>query len=784
MSIAKAVPPRFTLSEAKQIAQDIFGIVPASTKDLGSYIDQNILVTAENGQQYLLKIHDQAEKRAVLELQTEAMHYLQGKVCGVSFPQVYRSLEGDECPSVTDTKGETYYVRLLHFLPGTLIKDIDIFSAALLSDIGRTVGGMDHALFDFDHPAANRADLPWDLKNASQTGQLSRYIADPHQRRLAEFFLMKFDNEVAPILAGLRKSVTHNDSHRYSILVDAVESSQERVSGVIDFGDIVYTHTVCNLSICLSDIIVHCEDPISGAAVVVKAYHQQHPLTEDEVSVLFYLIATRISLYVCMAAYSREQDPENNHAQLKEKQMWALLEQMLAVNPIRALDAFRDACGMPSLAPERQAKAESNLAMRNYHFSGSLYTHYQEPLHLTGGALQYLFDDQGNTYYDCVNNVCQWGHCHPTIVRAAQKQMARLNTNSRYVYDQMTDYAERLLATFPDPLNVVFFVNSGSEANDLAMRIARTVNGQQDMIVLDKAYHGNSQACTDISPHRIDRPGKPGLPSHVHKAMVPDTFRGPYKVSDPEAGSKYALDVARIIKELEAEGKAPTAFIAESLVGTGGQYVLPPGYLTAVYEQVRAKGGLCIADEVQVGFGRTGEHTWCFESQGVVPDIVTMGKPIGNGHPMAAVVTTREIADAFDNGVAFFNTFGGNPVSCAIGQAVLDVLEDEQLEAHVVKLNAQMMAGLNELKDRYPFIVDVRGQGLYIGVELVNDPETLEPATAMAKTVVERMKAEQQILLNTNGYDNHIIKIKPAMIIGEKDVDRLVTALDKVFATL
>ncbi|MEH6825193.1 MAG: aminotransferase class III-fold pyridoxal phosphate-dependent enzyme, partial [Motiliproteus sp.] len=624
MPIAQAVPPRFTLSEAKQIAQDLFGIVPDSIKDLGSYIDQNLLLTDTGGRQYLLKIHDQAEKRAVLELQNAVMHFLEGKAGAVRFPQVYPSLNGDECPSAMDAKGEAYFVRLLHFLPGALLKDVAQFSVPLLTDIGRTVGRMDHALEGFDHPAANRADLPWDLKNADRTGQLSRYIADPHQRRLAEFFLMKFDAEVEPLLRNLRKSVVHNDSHRYSILVDA--ALPDRVSGIFDFGDTVYTHSVCNLAVCLSDIMVQCEDPISGAAVVVGAYHREHALSEDEVSLLFHLSATRIALYVCMAAYHREVDPGNDHAQVKEQQNWALLEQLLAVNPIRALDAFRGACGMEDLASERKARGEANLAKRKQYFSGALYTHYAKPLHLSGGALQYLFDEEGNTYYDCVNNVCQWGHCHPTIVKAVQQQASRLNTNSRYVYDQMTDYADRLLATFPDPLNVVFFVNSGSEANDLAMRIANTVNGQRDMIVLDKAYHGNSQACTDISPHRIDRPGKPGLPSHVHKALVPDTFRGPYTLSDPEAGAKYAEDVGRIIAELAAEGKAPTAYIAESLVGTGGQYVLPPGYLTSVYEKVRGVGGLCIADEVQVGFGRTGKHTWCFESQDVVPDIVTMGK--------------------------------------------------------------------------------------------------------------------------------------------------------------
>ncbi len=781
MTIAKAVPPRFSISEVKQISRQLYGIVPADIKDLGSYIDQNLLIVDPHGQQYLLKLHDQTETRGVLELQNDVMRYLADKVQGVSFPEVYLTLNGEECPSVTDSEGVQHFVRMLHYLPGVLLKDIATSSDSLLQDIGRIVGSMDRALISFQHPAASRADLPWDLKNASRTGKLSHYITDPHKRRMVEFFLMKFDNEVSEILSDLPKSVVHNDTHRYSILVNVENPGDEFVTGVFDFGDTVYTHTVCNLAICLSDIMVQCKDPVRGAAIVVGAYHQQKLLSEEEISILFYLIATRISLYICLAAYHREADPENTHAQVKEEQKCKLLETLLAINPIYALDAFRSACGMQDLTSERKQQAEANLTKRKQCFAESLYTHYQEPLHLTGGALQYLFDDQGNSYFDCVNNVCQWGHSHPHIVRSAQKQIARLNTNSRYVFEQMGGYAEKLLSTFPDPLSVVFFVNSGSEANDLAMRMARTVNGQRDMIVLDKAYHGNSQACTDISPHRVDRPGKPGLPEHVHKAIVPDVLRGPYKATDPDAGIRYAEDVGRILNDIEAQGRAPAAFIAESLVGTGGQFVLPPGYLESVYDQVRGKGGLCIADEVQVGFGRTGINTWCFESQGVVPDIVTMGKPIGNGHPMAAVVTTREIADQFDQGITFFNTFGGNPVSCAIGMAVLEVLEGEALESHVVKLYDRLIKGLKQLKARYPFIADVRGQGLYIGIELVKDGNTLEPATDMAKAVVEQMKTEQKILLNTNGYENHIIKIKPPLIIGNKDIDRLVDSLDQVF---
>ena len=288
----------------------------------------------------------------------------------------------------------------------------------------------------------------------------------------------------------------------------------------------------------------------------------------------------------------------------------------------------------------------------------------------------------------------------------------------------MAEYADRLTATMPDPLSVCFFVNSGSEANDLALRLAHAYTGQRDVIVVDKAYHGNSDRCTEISPHRIDRPGKPGLPVHVHKIMVPDTFRGPYKGAD--AGKKYAADVVNILENITNEKRGVSAFIAESLVGTGGQIVLPDGYLEQVYKHIRNSGGVCVADEVQMGFGRIGTHVWCFESQNVIPDIVTMGKPIANGHPMAAVVTTSEIAAAFNNGVSYFNTFGGNPVSCIAGLAVLDILDGENLLANVSALSEKLFLRLRELQDKYDCIADVRGLGLYVGVELSKMRKMLE----------------------------------------------------------
>ncbi|MGI9294592.1 MAG: aminotransferase class III-fold pyridoxal phosphate-dependent enzyme [Pseudomonadales bacterium] len=777
---SKHQPPQFTEQDIQTFVSTHYGINSRSIKNLGSYVDQNFLITDSSDRQYTCKVHDGSEQEAVLDKQNRVIDHLSAHIADVDFPRVIQALDGKPICSIAAANGSSYFVRLLRYLPGCLLKEVPQYSDALLQDIGRVLGEMDTVLQAFTHPAANRPDLPWDLKNALNIRHFCDFIEDHQRRRIAEYFFLQFEMVVAPQLHALRKSVVHNDAHRYSLLTD---NNQQKITGVIDFGDTVYTHTITNLAICCSDMMVQSHDVLASAAAIIGSYHNEFPLTEQEVSLLYHLICTRLSIYGCMAAKSRAHDPDNRHARMKEDEVWALLEKMLSINPMLAEDTFRSACNMPSRKAIQTEHRAHMLDSRAKHFAGSLYTHYEEPLALSGGALQYLYDESGNTYLDCVNNVCQWGHCHPTIVRAGQRQMAKLNTNSRYLYEQMTDYAERLLATFPAPLDVVFFVNSGSEANDLALRLATTYTGNEDIIVNDKAYHGNSSVCTEISPNRIDREGGPGLPQHVHKTLIPDRFRGPYKSDDPNACGKYAADTRSIIADLAAKGKRPAAFIAESVIGTGGQIVLPEGYLAQVYQSVREAGGICIADEVQVGFGRTGAHAWCFESQAVVPDIVTMGKPIGNGHPMAAVVTTREIADAFDNGVTYFNTFGGNPVSCAIGAAVLDVLEGEKLEANALAMGERLVLGLEALKSQYTFIGDIRGQGLYLGVELVTDRESLAPATELAQTVVENMKANG-ILLNTNGYDNNIIKIKPPLIICEADIDRVVSMFDEVFGSV
>ena len=296
--------------------------------------------------------------------------------------------------------------------------------------------------------------------------------------------------------------------------------------------------------------------------------------------------------------------------------------------------------------------------------------------------MQYVYDADGRRYIDAYNNVPHVGHSHPKIFDAVVGQLALINTNTRYLHESLERFAEALTATLPEPLRVCYFVNSGSEANELALRLARAHTGAIDLIVLDAAYHGNTNTMIDISPYKFNGPGGRGRPPWVHVARLPDVYRGEYKSTDPHAGRRYAESVGERIAQLQAHGTGLCGYIAESCPSVGGQILLPEGYLARVYSEVRAAGGVCIADEVQTGYGRLGRYFYGFEQQNVVPDIVVLGKPIGNGYPVAAVVTTPEIAASFDNGMEYFSTFGGSTVSCAVGLAVLETVQSEGLRAH------------------------------------------------------------------------------------------------------
>jgi 4-aminobutyrate aminotransferase-like enzyme/Ser/Thr protein kinase RdoA (MazF antagonist) len=446
-------------------------------------------------------------------------------------------------------------------------------------------------------------------------------------------------------------------------------------------------------------------------------------------------------------------------------------------------DIFKSVCPdpnflfrQPGLVPRPQAEPAETLSYRKEHLGKSLSLSYEEPLKMVRGDGVYLIDHLGRKFLDTVNNVAHVGHEHPRVVRAGQKQMAVLNTNTRYLHDQINTFARELLSTFPEQLSVVHLVNSGSEANELALRMSQTFTGYRDMIAMEVGYHGNTTGCVSISSYKFDGKGGTGAPEHTHIVPLPDTYRGIYR--GEESGPSYAAHVQDRIDHILSLGREPAGFICESILSCGGQIELPDHFLELAYLAVRKAGGLCIADEVQVGCGRVGKTFWGFQLHGVVPDIVTVGKPIGNGHPLAAVVCTREVADAFANGMEYFNTFGGNPVSCAIGTEVLRVVREEKLQENALKTGTYLKEELRKMQKEFPVIGDVRGQGLFLGIELC-DPD-LNPQTAKAAYLANRMK-ELGILMSTDGRDNNVMKIKPPMVFSREHADLLLETLQQVF---
>ncbi|KAL4141686.1 hypothetical protein QTP88_004276 [Uroleucon formosanum] len=434
------------------------------------------------------------------------------------------------------------------------------------------------------------------------------------------------------------------------------------------------------------------------------------------------------------------------------------------------------------------------IDLRNKYVGRSCELFYKKnPLKIVRGQAQYLYDQDGREYLDCINNVAHVGHCHPDVVKAGIEQMQQLNTNSRFLHDNLVVCAEKLVSKMPESLSVCFFVNSGSEANDLALRLARQHTGNTDVITLDHAYHGHLTSLIDISPYKLNLPGAPKKPDHVHIAPVPDVYRGKIRADDhpdEDMGKLYALEVKKIIDEnvIGQRGQKVCAFIAESLQSCGGQIILPHNYLRDVYKYVREAGGVCIADEVQVGFGRSGTHYWAFQIDGpdVLPDIVTIGKPMGNGHPVAAVITTEAVARSFEaTGIQYFNTYGGNPVSCAIAIAVMTAIDEERMVDNAKDVGGYLLSELENMQRKFPDVIgDVRGVGLFVGVELIKDPKTKTPATAETRDVVDRMKDEFRILVSSDGPDVNVIKLKPPMVFSKANADRFLKAFKTMISEI
>jgi 4-aminobutyrate aminotransferase-like enzyme/Ser/Thr protein kinase RdoA (MazF antagonist) len=766
--------PRLSLGEALDLAGRMYGLAGTGTW-LPSERDQNLCIHAGD-RRFVLKIANTLESRALLEAQNAALAHVarRSTLC----PRVVPALDGREIVEVTTAAGDRNLVRLLTWLPGVPLGDVAPQPVALLESLGSAVAELDRALAGFEHPAVHR-EFHWDLaRGMSLCRELLPSVADSEMRTVVSALLDRIDREDAARFARLRRAVVHNDPNDFNVLVELparagsyrnevvasgssrkIVAPSRRIAGILDFGDIVYSYAIADLAIAVAYAVLGKGDPLDAAVAVVRGYQRSRPLEDDEIDALFGLVLLRLCTSVCIAARQQSQRPDEAYLGVSQGPIASTLPRLAALDPATVAAAFRGARGR---------SPEETLAARRRVIGPNLSVAYRTPVKIVRGWLQYLYDETGRQYLDAYNNVPHVGHSHPQVVRAATEQMLILNTNTRYLHDTLAMFAERLIATLPAPLQVCYFVNSGSEANELALRLARAHTRRRDVIVLDSAYHGNTTSLVDISPYKFNGPGGEGAPPWVHVLPLPDTFRGKYRRDDPRAGEKYA-EFARYVRN-------PSAFIAESAPSVAGQIILPDRYLASVYAIVRAAGGVCIADEVQTAYGRMGTDFYAFEAQHVVPDIVVLGKPIGNGYPLGAVVTTPEIAASFDNGMEFFSTFGGSTVACAVGLAVLEVVEEERLQDHARDVGDLMLARLRALVADHPLVGDIRGSGLFLGIELVKDRETLEPAAAEASEVSNRMR-DRGILVGTDGPFHNVIKIRPPMPFTATDAEHLTVTL-------
>lgn len=1006
MTDLKKLPVHFSTAQAEDICLENYNI-QGTASPLPGELDHNFKIDCADNTSYILKICRPGTERDYLDFQEKILLHIGRKNPPIKFPRLLPTITGQFSFTVIDADNQTRSVRLLEWIPGRLWSSVNPRKNELLYSLGEVCGEITNLLQGFNHPNAGRV-FDWDIAQSGWTDKYINLFSDEKKECLISFTgqFKQFHSQYSQF----RKSVIHNDANDNNIIVSN-DLTNPVVETIIDYGDAAFSQTINDLAVAIAYAVMEYPDPLSAALPIISGYHKNFPLKEEELEVLYILVAIRLVISVTKSAINKEKEPGNVYLQVSDKQAWALLDKWKQIPAALAHYSFRAACGFTPVPQEKLFKewaASQNLSINNLfpdinykriiqpdlgigslllgnfssyknteelgykiqqlqhenpdtlfaggyletrpvystpafkmqgnngpeyrthhlgmdfwlpantafhaicngeifsfadndtdkdygptiiikhtvnnelsfytlyghlgreslkplrkgmkikkgdcigfignknengnwpphlhfqiildllgfetnapgvcspgqltvassicpnpdllfnsgkvssikkaghadliterkkHLGKSLSLSYSEPLKMLRGEMQWLIDETGRRYLDTVNNVAHVGHEHPAVVRAGQQQMAVLNTNTRYLHENIIAFAKELCKTLPRQLSVIHFVNSGSEANELAMRMATAFTNQKDIIALEVGYHGNTGRCIDISSYKFDGKGGKGKPEHTHIVPLPDSFRGKYHGSYAETGLQYASHVKEKIDEIKRTGRNLSAFIAESIVSCGGQIVLPDTYLKTAYAFVREAGGVCIADEVQTGFGRVGKKFWGFELQDVIPDIVTMGKPIGNGHPLAAVACTPEIADAFANGMEYFNTFGGNPVSSAIGLEVLKIIKEEQLQENALSVGEYLKSGLRDLQKKFPLIGDVRGEGLFLGIELVEENKI--PATDKTGYIANRMKTHG-ILMSVDGPQNNVLKIKPPLCFNKENANELFYYLEKI----
>jgi 4-aminobutyrate aminotransferase-like enzyme/aminoglycoside phosphotransferase (APT) family kinase protein len=762
----ESMPPALGEETARQILRDSFGVEPSSLTPLAGERDQNFRVDTAGGQRFLFKISNPADDRPILDMQAAALRHIERVDPGLPVMRTLPSATGEPWAEVPGPDGRTYPARLFTFLPGQVRANTALTTEAIRAH-GQVTAHLGRALRGFFHPAADY-EILWDITRMPQLRQRLTHVPDGPRRAQAERVLDRFETQVAPALPGLRAQVIHGDMSLDNVLY----TDDLRVSGIVDFGDMTHAPLVCDLAVAVADVLHGRDDAIEAAGALIGGYVSVTPLEDEEAALLADLVAARLATEITVTAWRQGLYPGNAaYAASGEPGARAFLDAIEAMGVDHVARRFQQACRP---LPYRNSATGALLERRRRALPRSP-LFYDQPVHLVRGEGVWLFDPDNRRYLDCYNNVPVVGHSHPRIVQAVTEQQRLLATHSRYLHEAVVELAEQLQATLPPGLDAVMVVNSGSEANDLAWRIACAATGRAGAVVTACAYHGLTEATHALSPEEW---AKQEQPAHVATIPAPDGYRGPYRREQDGWVQRYAAHIDDAAAALGGQGFAAIyldpAFTADGILSP------PATYLREAARKAQALGGLVVADEVQAGHGRTGAHLWSFQASGIQPDMVVMGKPMGNGFPVAALVARSGLLAAVPEETELFSTFGGNPVACAAALAVLAVIKEQDLVANAANVGSYLRQGLLTLAERHPVIGDVRGEGLLLGAELVD--EAGAPAAGHARKVTEAMR-EHGILLSATGPAGNVLKIRPPLVFQHEHADLLIQALDETLAS-
>ena len=952
---------------------------------LNSERDINFLIKLNSTKEYVVKISNPKESLKQLEYQDLLIKHLRSNK---QLRQIYPEILHKNILFYQDTKHRTCAVRILTYIDGNMYAKSKI-NNHIERSLGELLALQSKQLDSFIHNQAIRK-FEWDPSNI---GWVKKYINlfNGLKKNVIINAINDHEKFVKKNKKNLKHSVTHGDPNDYNIVI-----KNDKIVGLIDFGDSIYAPSINDLAIALSYALMQSQNLFDTLHNIVVSYNKIYPISDDDIYSLLGLIKSRLVITLVMAAKQRKKYPKNKYLSISEKNAWNLVFKLHKIDSYFFIAVIRNICNrepvsnftqrlkflkkqkfgnifnfdlnevnkkiihfdetsillksnpsnkklyslvkkflnngigiglykekrkiyksdhyISSLNPVKRRNVhlgidifvDENIPIKsplngkvvvlhnnnfkydygptvilehkinNYKFY-TLYGHlsnkclkklkvgqsinkgqwigeigdyningnwpphlhfqimtslldevnnfpgvgeeyllkiweqispdpniilkipktfftnkskilnvlskrkkniglnlsisYEKPLHMLEAKDQYFYDENGRKYLDCVNNISHVGHSNSYVHEALVNQNLKLNTNTRYLYDIINEYSERILKTFPKKLNRIFFVCTGSEANDLALRIANNYTKANHILVMDNAYHGHTNSLIDISPYKFNSKGGEGKKDNIHILRMPDEIRGKWTAKNSKWINNYTNEALEFINAMFSKKNSLSSFFFESILGCGGQVVLPKGYLKNIVKLVRKNNGLCIADEVQTGFGRVGNYFWAFEEHGIVPDIVTLGKPMGNGHPIAAVVTTEKIAKSFNNGMEYFNSFGGNPVSCAVGNAVLDVIQKQNLQKNAKEVGNYFINKFKKIKKKFPkYISKISGRGLFIGIDLIENSNFELPNQKLATKLINTLRLKG-ILLSTDGPYNNVIKIKPPLVFNKDNVD-------------